>query len=66
MWYLSKYHNDGLRVLGVATAFEDFDKNTLENLKLLLTTGEVIEATTHQWYHPSWVLEVFSFQGGQQ
>lgn len=37
-----KYHHDGLRVLGVATAFEDFDKNTLENLKLLLTTGEVV------------------------
>jgi hypothetical protein len=39
-----KYYNDDLRVLGVATAFEDFDKNTLENLKLLLTTGEVIGA----------------------
>ncbi len=39
-----KYHDDGLRVLGVATAFEDFDKNTLENLKLLLATGEVIGA----------------------
>jgi hypothetical protein len=37
-----KYHDGGLRVLGVATAFEDFDKNTLENLKLLLATGEVI------------------------
>ena len=39
-----KYYNDDLRVLVVATAFEDFDKNTLENLKLLLTTGEVIGA----------------------
>ena len=39
-----KYYKDDLRVLGVATAFEDFDKNTLENLKLLLTTGEVIGA----------------------
>ena len=39
-----KYYRDDLRVLGVATAFEDFDKNTLENLKLLLTTGEVIGA----------------------
>jgi hypothetical protein len=27
-----------------ATAFEDFDKNNLENLKLLLTTGKVIGA----------------------
>ena len=45
-----KYHDGGLRVLGVATAFEDFDKNTLENLKLLLATGEVIGA-------PSRILE---------
>lgn len=40
-----KYYHDGLRVLGLATAFEDFDKNTLDNLKLLLTTGEVIGET---------------------
>ena len=40
-----KYYHDGLRVLGVATAFEDFDKNTLDNLKLLLTSGEVIGET---------------------
>ena len=40
-----KYHKDGLTVLGVATAFEDFDKNTLENLELLLTTGETIGDT---------------------
>ena len=40
-----KYYRDGLRVLGMATAFEDFDKNTLDNLRLLLTTGEVIGET---------------------
>ena len=28
-----------------ATAFEDYDKNTLENLELLLSTGEVIGDT---------------------
>lgn len=38
----NKFKDDGVRVFGVATAFEDFDKNTLENLKLLLETGEVI------------------------
>jgi hypothetical protein len=38
----TKYRDRGLRVLGLATAFEDFDKNSLENLKLLLTKGEVI------------------------
>jgi peroxiredoxin len=40
-----KYYSSGLRVLGVATAFEDYDKNTSDNLKLLLTTGEVIGET---------------------
>ncbi len=37
-----KYNKRNVTVLGIATAFEDFDKNTLENLKLLLFTGEVI------------------------
>jgi hypothetical protein len=32
-------------VLGLATAFEDFDKNTLENLKLLLKENKVIGET---------------------
>jgi len=41
----NKYHAEGVTVLGVATAFEDFDKNTLENLELLLKTGEVIGDT---------------------
>jgi hypothetical protein len=41
----NKYRKDGLTVLGVATAFEDFDKNTLENLELLLATGETIGDT---------------------
>ena len=40
-----KYQSDGVTVLGIATAFEDFDKNTLENLELLLKTGEVIGET---------------------
>ena len=41
----SKYKDDGVRVLGLATAFEDFDKNTLENLKMLADTGRVIGET---------------------
>ena len=41
----NKYRGKGLTILGVATAFEDFDKNTLENLELLATTGEVIGET---------------------
>ncbi|MEO9276455.1 MAG: TlpA family protein disulfide reductase [Nitrososphaera sp.] len=40
-----RYRKDGVVVLGVATAFEDFDKNTLENLELLLSKGEVIGET---------------------
>ncbi|MFB5631188.1 MAG: TlpA family protein disulfide reductase [Nitrosopumilaceae archaeon] len=41
----NKYHSEGVSVLGLATAFEDFDKNTLENLELLLKSGEVIGDT---------------------
>jgi thiol-disulfide isomerase/thioredoxin len=40
-----KYRKDGVTVLGLATAFEDFDKNTIENLELLLSKGEVIGET---------------------
>lgn len=40
-----KYRDEGVRVLGLATAFEDFDKNTLENLRLLLETGRVVGDT---------------------
>ena len=41
----NKYKDEGVRVLGLATAFEDFDKNTLDNLRLLAETGEVIGET---------------------
>ncbi len=40
-----RYHQQGLVVIGLATAFEDYDKNTLENLQRLVTTGEVIGET---------------------
>lgn len=40
-----KYKDKGLTVLGVATAFEDFDKNNLANLEKLVTSGEVIGET---------------------
>ena len=40
-----KYSEQGLSVLGVATAFEDFDKNNLENLTRLAEHGEVIGET---------------------
>ena len=41
----NKYKTEGVAVLGVATAFEDFDKNTISNLELLVKTGEVIGET---------------------
>ena len=41
----NKYKTEGVSVLGVATAFEDFDKNTINNLELLVKTGEVIGET---------------------
>jgi len=37
-----RYHDDGLTVIGLATAFEDFDWNTLENLERLVATGELV------------------------
>ena len=40
-----KYRDRGLEVIGLATAFEDYDKNTLENLQFLINTGEVIGET---------------------
>jgi hypothetical protein len=35
------YADQGLFVLGLATAFEDYDKNTLENLEALISSGTV-------------------------
>lgn len=40
-----RYAEQGLVVLGVATAFEDFDKNTRRNLQALLESGRVIGET---------------------
>ncbi len=42
-----RYASQGLTVIGIATAFEDFDKNTLENLQKLVEKGEVIGETHH-------------------
>lgn len=41
----NKYRKEGVTVLGISTAFEDFDKNTVENLELLLTKGETVGET---------------------
>ncbi|MBL6985803.1 MAG: redoxin domain-containing protein [Methylobacter sp.] len=40
-----KYSEHGLTVLGLATAFEDFDKNNLDNLSRLAEHGEVVGET---------------------
>lgn len=40
-----EYHQQGLVVIGLATAFEDYEKNTLENLQLLVEQGVVIGET---------------------
>ncbi|MFA6162310.1 MAG: TlpA family protein disulfide reductase [Methylobacter sp.] len=42
-----KYSDQGLSVLGVATAFEDFDKNNLKNLIRLAENGGVVGETLH-------------------
>ena len=41
----NKYQSKDVSVLGIATAFEDFDKNTLKNLELLVETGKVVGET---------------------
>ena len=41
----NKYKSKNVSVLGVATAFEAFDKNTLKNLELLVETGKVVGET---------------------
>ena len=38
----SLFAREDLTVLGVATAFENFDINTLDNLKRLIETGEMV------------------------
>lgn len=43
--FYQRYSGQGLVVLGLATAFEDFDKNTLSNLQLLAETCQVIGET---------------------
>lgn len=41
----NQYADEGVRVVGVATAFEDYDKNTLENLRALAEKGTIIGET---------------------
>ncbi len=41
----NNFKRDDVVVWGLATAFEDYDKNTIDNLKILLTTGKVIGET---------------------
>ncbi len=40
-----RFAGQPVTVLGIATAFEDWDKNTLDNLRRLAETGEVIGET---------------------
>ncbi|HMW32559.1 MAG TPA: TlpA disulfide reductase family protein [bacterium] len=50
----AKHKNEPLTVIGLATAFEDFDINTKDNLQKLLQTGELVGETArvlkeHDW-----------------
>jgi thiol-disulfide isomerase/thioredoxin len=40
-----QFHEKGLVVLGLATAFEDYDKNNLKNLQGLINSGSVVGET---------------------
>ncbi len=50
----TKYAEDVV-VIGLATAFEDFGKNTEDNLRKLLSTGEVIGETHRALKDKGWV-----------
>ena len=41
----NRFGNSNFKVLGLATAFEDYDKNNLDNLRKLVENGEVIGET---------------------
>lgn len=41
----NRYQGEAIRIFGLATAFENYEKNTLSNLKMLVSTGEVIGET---------------------
>jgi thiol-disulfide isomerase/thioredoxin len=51
----NKHRGDGLTILGVATAFEDFDKNNVDNLQKLLITGEVTGETYNALHKYGWI-----------
>jgi len=44
---LQKFNKEPIIFWGLATAFEDFQSNNLENLKKLITHGEVIDKTLY-------------------
>ena len=52
-----RYKTKDLVVIGLATAFEDYDKNTLENLERLVQRGEVIGETLHTLTHQGMVTD---------
>jgi hypothetical protein len=49
------FAQDDFTVLGVATAFENFDINTLENLKRLIESGEVVGEPLRQLANTGYV-----------
>ena len=51
------FQDKGLVVIGLATAFEDYDKNTLENLQRLIKKGEVIGDTLNTLTHQGMLTE---------
>ncbi len=40
-------YSDRINILGLSTAFEDFDLNTAENTRKLLQSGEMVGVTRH-------------------
>jgi hypothetical protein len=50
-----KYDSEEVSILGLATAFEDFDKNTIENLRRLAREGVVVGETLRVLGERGWL-----------
>ncbi len=54
---ISHFSKEDLQVIGLATAFEDFELNTIDHLRLLLEEGEVIGETRRALEDREWLVD---------
>lgn len=51
----AKHRNESFLAIGLATAFEDFDRNNLENLRKIVHTGEAVGETLRALKEHGWL-----------